>query len=63
MTTKTFVRIGDQVVNADNVVSFDIDGADIVRIWYVGSTTPLALKPPVPVAALLEVLHTEEWLL
>jgi hypothetical protein len=51
------------VVNADNVVSFDIDGADIVRIWYVGSTTPLALKPPVPAAALLEVLHTKEWLL
>jgi hypothetical protein len=63
METKTFVQLGDQVVNADNVVSFDIDGADIVRIWYVGSPTPLALKPPVPAAALLEVLHTKQWLL
>ncbi len=61
--TKFFVRIGDQVVNADNVVSFDIDGSDIVRIWYVGSATPLVIKPPVPAQALLEVLSSNQWLL
>jgi hypothetical protein len=63
MENKFFVRIGDQVVNADNVVSFDIDGSDIVQIWYVGSATPLVLKPPIPSAALLEVLQSKEWLL
>ena len=62
MDTKVFVRIGDQVVNADNVVSFDIDGSDIVRIWYIGSETPLLLKPAVPAAALLELLHGKQWL-
>ena len=61
--TKIFVRIGDQVVNADNIVSFDIDGSDIVRIWYIGSNTPLLLKPAVPAAALLELLHGRQWLL
>ena len=35
METKLFVRIGDQVVNALNVVSFDIDGTDIVRIFCI----------------------------
>lgn len=63
METKFFVRIGDQMVNADNVVSFDIDGSDIVRIWYVGSETPLELKPVVPAAALLELLRSKQWLL
>ena len=63
MDTKVFVRIGDQVVNADNVVSFDIDGSDIVRIWYIGSETPLQLKPAVPAAALLELLRGRQWLL
>jgi hypothetical protein len=63
MENKFFVRIGDQVVNADNVVSFDIDGSDIVQIWYVGSATPLVIKPPIPAAALLEVLQSKEWLL
>jgi hypothetical protein len=63
METKFFVRLGDQVVNADNVVSFDIDGSDIVRIWYVGSEKPLLLKPPIPAAALLEVLQAKQWLL
>jgi len=61
--TKFFVRIGDQVVNADNVVSFDIDGSDIVRIWYVGSATPLVIKPPVPSRALFELLQSQQWLL
>jgi hypothetical protein len=63
METKFFVRIGDQVVNADNVVSFDIDGSDIIRIWYVGSATPLAVKPPVPASALLDLLLAKQWLL
>jgi hypothetical protein len=53
----------DQIVNADNVVSFDIDGSDVVRIWYAGSATAIVLKPPIPAAALLDVLHTKEWLL
>ena len=61
--TKVFVRIGDQVVNVDNVVSFDIDGSDIVRIWYIGCETPLQLKPAVPAGALLEILHGRQWLL
>jgi hypothetical protein len=63
METKFFVRIGDQVVNADNVVSFEVDGPDIIRIWYVGSPTPLAIKPPIPSAALLEILQAKEWLI
>jgi hypothetical protein len=63
MDTKFFIRIGDQVVNADNVVSFEIDRSDIVRIWYVGSPTPLILKAPVPSGALLEVLQGRQWLL
>ena len=63
METKFFVRIGDQLVNADNIVSFDIDGSDIFRIWYVGSATPLVLKHPVPSAALLDVLQSKKWLL
>ena len=50
-------------LNADNFVSFDIDGSDIVRIWYIGSETPLLLKPAVPAAALLELLHGRQWLL
>jgi hypothetical protein len=63
METKFFVRIGDQVVNADNIVSFDIEGSDIARIFYVGSATPLVLKHPIPSAALIEVLMTKKWLL
>jgi hypothetical protein len=63
METKFFIRIGEQVVNADNAVSFDIKGSDIVQIWYVGSATPLTLKPPIPAKALLAVLETREWLL
>jgi hypothetical protein len=63
METKFYIRIGDQVVNADNVVSFEINGSDIVRVWYVGSATALAIKPPVPVKALLAVLEAREWLL
>jgi hypothetical protein len=63
METRFFVRIGDQVVNADNVVSFDIDGTDIVRIWYVGSATPLLIKPPIPASTLLEVLQSRASLL
>ena len=63
MQTKFYIRIGDQVVNADNVVSFEISGSDIVRIWYVGSATPLAIEPAIPAEALLAVLETREWLL
>jgi hypothetical protein len=63
MQNKFFVRIGDQIVNPDNVVSFDIDGSDIVRLWYVGSTTPIILKPAIPASALLEVLQNRELLL
>jgi hypothetical protein len=63
MENRFFVRIGDQIVNADNVVSFDIDGTDIVRIWYVGSATPLLIKPPIPSSTLLEVLQSKASLL
>jgi hypothetical protein len=63
MQNKLFFRIGDQIMNPDNVVSFDIDGSDIVRVWYVGSTTPIILKPPIPASALLEVLQNREWML
>jgi hypothetical protein len=63
MDTKAFIRIGDQVVNADNVVSFDIEESNIVQIWYVGSPTPLIVKPPVPMTALLNVLQSRQWLL
>jgi hypothetical protein len=58
-----FIRVGDQIVNTSNVVSLDIDGSDIVRIWYVGSSTPLMLRPPVPAPAVLQVLRANEWLL
>lgn len=63
METKFFVRIGDHVVNTDNVVSFDIDGTDVVRVWYVGSEKPLTIKPPVPAGALLELLQAKQWLI
>lgn len=63
MDTKFFVRVGDQVVNTDNVVSFDIDGTDIVQIWFVGSARPLKIKPPVPAGALLELLQAKQWLI
>ena len=62
MDPMLFVRIGDQVVNTGNVVSLDIDGSDIVRIWYVGSPTPLVLKPPVPAEPVLDGLRANEWL-
>ena len=63
METKFFVRIGDQLVNVDNVVSFDIEGSDIVRIWYIGSENPLLLKPAVPASVLLELLNSKQWVL
>jgi hypothetical protein len=63
MENKFFVRIGDQLVNVDNVVSFDIEGSDIVRIWYIGSKKPLLLKPAVPVSAVLELLNSKQWVL
>jgi hypothetical protein len=63
MNSIRFIRIGDQVVNLNSIVSFDIDGQDIVRIWYVGSPAPLALRPAVPAAALLEILNANNWLL
>jgi hypothetical protein len=63
METKFFVRIGDQLVNLDNVVSFDIEGSDVVSIWYTGSNQPLLLRPAVPVAGILEVLNSKQWLL
>jgi hypothetical protein len=63
MENKPFIRIGDQIVNPENIVSFDIDGSDIVRIWYVGSPTPITLKPPVPSPALLALLQNRDWLI
>ena len=57
-----FIRVGDQIINTSNVVSFDIDVSDIVRIWYVGCSTPLTLNPPIPAQAILELLRINEWL-
>ena len=42
----TIIRIGDQIVNLDNIVSFDIDNGLVMRLWYVGSSTPVTLQPP-----------------
>jgi hypothetical protein len=63
MESKFFVRIGVHVVNADNVISFQLEGSDIVQIWYVGSETPLVLKPAVPAKTLLDLLQSKDWLL
>ena len=53
----TIILVGDQIVNLDNVVSFDIDNGVIVRIWYIGSSTPVTLQPPLPAQILVNTLH------
>ena len=58
-----FIRVGDQIINTGNVVSFDIDVSDIARSWYVGCSTPLTLNRPIPAQAILELLRINEWLI
>jgi hypothetical protein len=57
-----FVRIGHHAVNINNIVSLEIEGPNIVEIWYVGSPTPVALKPPVPAAPILDLMQANSWL-
>src|ERR1044071_4661979 len=45
----TLMVVGDQFVNLDHVVSFDLDGQFIARVWFVGSQTPINIDPPAPV--------------
>lgn len=42
-----FILVSDQIVNLDNIVTFDIDNGLIVRIWYIGSTVPVTLERPI----------------
>ena len=53
----TLILVGDQIVNLDNIVSFDIDNGMIMRIWYIGSSTPVTLMPPVSANAVLSALQ------
>ncbi len=53
----TLFLVGDQIVNLDNVVSLDIDNGFVVRIWYIGSTAPVILAPPVNANAVLNALR------
>lgn len=53
----TIILVGDQIVNLDNVVSFDIDNGFVVRIWYIGSSTPVPLQPPVQALTLINTLR------
>jgi len=52
-----FIQIADMIVNLSNVVAFDIDGQNIVRIWFTGSPTPLQLAGAVPAAPLIQALR------
>jgi hypothetical protein len=53
----TLFLVGDQIINLDNVVSLDIDNGAVVRIWYIGSSTPVTLSPPVNANAVLAALR------
>ena len=55
----TMILVGDQIVNLDNLVSFDIDGGVVVRLWYVGSSSPVSLQPPVPAQRVVETLRAK----
>jgi len=55
----TIILVGDQIVNLDNVVSFDIDNGFIVRIWYIGSSTPVPLQTPVQAMAVINALKAK----
>ncbi len=51
-----FVRLGDLIVNLANVVALDLDGQNVVRIWYTGSDKPVPLQTPVPGNQVLKFL-------
>jgi hypothetical protein len=53
----TLFLVSDQIVNLDNVVSLDIDNRAIVRVWYIGSSSPITLQPPVNVGAVINELR------
>jgi len=42
----TYVTVGSHIVNLANVVSFDLEGGFIRRIFYAGSPTPLEIPAP-----------------
>jgi hypothetical protein len=53
----TLILVSDQIVNLDNIVTFDIDNGFIVRIWYIGSSTPVTLQPPINANAIIVELR------
>lgn len=55
----TLIIIGDQLVNLDNVVSLDADAGNIVRIWYIGSATPVTVQVPAPAAPVVNYLRSK----
>lgn len=58
-----FITLADQILNIDNVVAIDMDGPNVVRVWFVGSATPLQLQNPVPAGQLLQFLRNRGLLL
>jgi hypothetical protein len=60
--SKFFIRIGDRIVNAGNIVSFDLEGSDSPELvcWVRGTAD---YQAPVPSRALFEVLQARQWLL
>lgn len=58
-----FITLADQILNLDNVVAIDMDGASILRVWFTGSPTPLQLQNPVPAARILQFLRDRGLLL
>jgi hypothetical protein len=58
-----FITLADQILNIDNVVAIDMDGTNILRVWFVGSSTPLQLQNSVPSARVLQFLKDRGLLL
>ena len=54
-----FVPIGDEIVNLEKIVSLDIDGPSVVRLWYVGAEAPVKIEPPVLAMAVLNELRAK----
>jgi hypothetical protein len=55
----TYVRLSNLMVNLSNVVAFEAQGAVVTRIWFTGSTTPIAVQPPIDAAALDRFLQAK----
>jgi hypothetical protein len=53
----TIILVGDQILNLDNIVTFDIDNGVVMRIWYIGSSTPVTPQPPIPFNAVVNALR------